>query len=671
MAPCRSIAIAALCCSLLPLSMAQQAGTQKPEVHVPINLWTCTKAGGCTAAQTSITMDAQWRWTHDKKMTNCLTPKDAKWQPADAPDGRTAAANCALEGMTLDKYKTTYGVSTIPGGIKLNFVNGQSIGSRLYMMEDESTYKMFKLLNKEFTFDVDVSTLECGLNGAVYFVEMEANGGLGKGNNTAGAKFGTGYCDAQCPHDLKFVDGEGNVKNWNMTKTGPIGEYGHCCSEMDIWEANAYATAYTTHACSTIGPLKCQGYDSPINQCGDTPKDCECCDKLNLLTECPCCGRYKGVCDKDGCDFNSYRMGDETFFSKGGTVNTQLPMTVVTQFITTDGTDLGDLKEVRRLYVQNGKVIQNSKISAAKIPGAAGQDSITDEVCRASKTAFVNHDDFTRKGSLAGMGAPLKRGMVLVLSLWDDMLTKMKWLDSATPSKDGTRTVADPGVKRGPCAMTAGNPAQIRGQYPTAHTTYTNIMIGELGSTFTPEAQAKKKNPPPVKAPVAAPPVQPQPPVQPVPGQPQQPMQPLQPVAPVAPLPGVAAAAPGQFCCYYSPDQNDYCGKCTSRDASVWMSNPQHCQQANGRVCGGTARLFDAGEGASVAAATGRVQRQLPTVAMVLAWSGTAVMLVAIGAMSFARFRRAGQIPTAVVDSSVGPLIQENPTEEEGATDVA
>ena len=35
-------------------------------------------------------------------------------------------------------------------------------------------------------------------------------------------------------------------------------------------------------------------------------------------------------------------------------------MTVVTQFITSDGTDNGDLIEMRRLYVQNGKVIQNS-----------------------------------------------------------------------------------------------------------------------------------------------------------------------------------------------------------------------------------------------------------------------------------------------------------------------
>ena len=35
-------------------------------------------------------------------------------------------------------------------------------------------------------------------------------------------------------------------------------------------------------------------------------------------------------------------------------------MTVVTQFITSDGTDNGDLVEMRRLYVQDGKVVQNS-----------------------------------------------------------------------------------------------------------------------------------------------------------------------------------------------------------------------------------------------------------------------------------------------------------------------
>ena len=34
--------------------------------------------------------------------------------------------------------------------------------------------------HREFTFDVDVSQLPCGLNGALYFVEMDEDGGKGK-----------------------------------------------------------------------------------------------------------------------------------------------------------------------------------------------------------------------------------------------------------------------------------------------------------------------------------------------------------------------------------------------------------------------------------------------------------------------------------------------------------
>ena len=28
--------------------------------------------------------------------------------------------------------------------------------------------------------------------------------------NQVGAAFGTGYCDAQCPHDVKYINGEPN-----------------------------------------------------------------------------------------------------------------------------------------------------------------------------------------------------------------------------------------------------------------------------------------------------------------------------------------------------------------------------------------------------------------------------------------------------------------------------
>lgn len=71
---------------------------------------------------------------------------------------------------------------------------------------------MFNLLNQEFTFDVDVSKLPCGLNGALYFSEMDKDGGMSRfSSNKAGAKYGTGYCDSQCPRDIKFINGEVNI----------------------------------------------------------------------------------------------------------------------------------------------------------------------------------------------------------------------------------------------------------------------------------------------------------------------------------------------------------------------------------------------------------------------------------------------------------------------------
>ena len=116
---------------------------------------------------------------------------------------------------------------------------------------------MFKLKNKEFTFTVDVSQLDCGLNGALYFVQMDQDGGSSKyPSNKAGAKYGTGYCDAQCPHDIKFIDGEANIVDWNSTTA--MGKYGTCCAEMDIWEANNMASAFTAHPCNVQGQTRCE-----------------------------------------------------------------------------------------------------------------------------------------------------------------------------------------------------------------------------------------------------------------------------------------------------------------------------------------------------------------------------------------------------------------------------
>lgn len=234
------------------------------------------------------------------------------------------------------------------------------------------------------------------------------------------------------------------------------GRYGSCCDEMDIWEANSNAAAYTPHPCTTTGQTRCSG-----TQCGDGSE------------------RYNGVCDKDGCDFNSYRMGDQTFLGKGLKVNTNSKFTVVTQFITSGGTATGDLIEIRRLYVQNGVVIQNSKVN---VPGMSSSlDSVTTDFCTVQKTVFGDTNSFQSKGGLRKMGTAFDRGMVLALSIWDDHAANMLWLDSSYPLDKPTTS---PGVKRGPCATTSGVPADVESQYPNSSVTYSNIKVGDLNTTY-------------------------------------------------------------------------------------------------------------------------------------------------------------------------------------------
>jgi len=211
-------------------------------------------------------MDANWRWTHNTDgYSNCYT--GSSWDNNYCPDAVTCAQKCAVDGVDSNDMQNTYGVSSDGTTLRLNYVTqgqySKNVGSRMFMLASDNTnYEMFKLKNKEFSFEVDVSQLPCGLNGALYFVEMDQNGGLGKGNNKAGSKYGTGYCDAQCPHDIKWIDGKANLENWNTgTATG---RYGTCCIEMDIWEANSISNAFTPHSCTKQGPFTCEG-----QTCGD------------------------------------------------------------------------------------------------------------------------------------------------------------------------------------------------------------------------------------------------------------------------------------------------------------------------------------------------------------------------------------------------------------------
>lgn len=200
---------------------------------------------------------------------------------------------------------------------------------------------------------------------------------------------------------------------------------------MDIWEANGRATAFTPHTCTKAGLYECTG------------------------DECS----FDGTCDQWGCSYNVYGQGNPNFYGPGLVVDTRRPFTVVTQF----PAEKGILKEIRRLYVQDGKVIQNAKVS---ITGAAAVNSIDDAYCTAQGVGAAG---FMSRGAVEGIGAALSRGMVLVFSIWWDQGGFMNWLDSGNS---------------GPCNATEGDPAVITQIQPDPQVTFSNVKWGEIGSTY-------------------------------------------------------------------------------------------------------------------------------------------------------------------------------------------
>merc|ERR1712139_560360 len=123
--------------------------------------------------------------------------------------------------------------------------------------------------------------------------------------------------------------------------------------------------------------------------------------------------RFISPTDRDGCALNAYRMGVKDFYGPGPnfSVNTMQPFKVVTRF----HAPAGELRGIEQFYVQNGQEIHH-------------------------------RNRFAEEGGMKRMGEALDRGMVLVISMWDDIAVSMNWLDSYMGDDSSA-----PGALRGPC----------------------------------------------------------------------------------------------------------------------------------------------------------------------------------------------------------------------------
>jgi len=195
--------------------------------------------------------------------------------------------------------------------------------------------------------------------------------------------------------------------------------------------------------------------------------------------------RFVGPTDRDGCDINAFRMGEQNFYGPGSQfkVNTEKPFKVVTRFHAPDGV----LEEIEQLYVQDGEEIHHPSYSAG-----GNKNTESDDFCSAQKTTFGDRNSFSEHGGMKTMGEALDRGMVLVISMWDDIAVSMNWLDSYMDCDP-----SEPGCTRGPCDPADGLPETLRKKSPESSYIVDNLRWGEFGTTMGPPAPAPAPSPSP------------------------------------------------------------------------------------------------------------------------------------------------------------------------------
>ena len=276
------------------------------------------------------------------------------------------------------------------------------------------------------------------------------------------------------------------------------------CAEMDVMEANTVAQQYTTHACVDA----CASYNEAAPQCRGV------------------FGVPSNVCDQNGCGLNPFRYGPGTtynseqnnlhWFGPGATyaLDSTKPFTTVTQFHSAGDT----LANITRFYVQGGKRINLPTLFVVKPKGGQRMGglvnpSITPEYC----TSTYDRWNPTLQ-PLAQMGKHMDQGMVLAMSAWYDQ-----------ELYSGGKPVARAGDKTGQTGMSWLDGVNQWGHYTKAgpcdtsttdsglhHATFSNIRIGDIGTTmaFSPPAPP---TPSPPSPPTPTPPPPPSPPAPPAP----------------------------------------------------------------------------------------------------------------------------------------------------------
>lgn len=194
---------------LIAVANAQLVARVQAEIHPKLDWTKCDENKDCETVHGEVVMDENWRWLHDfDGYLNCF--ENAQWNDQVCNSSENCTETCAVDGA---EYGRSYGVTSEGDKLSMRFKTyydfAYGVNSRLFLLETKDQYQTFTLMNNELAFDVDLSTIECGIQSSLYFVAMDADGGMSRHpTNKAGAEYGTGYCDASCSRSGRYVAGK-------------------------------------------------------------------------------------------------------------------------------------------------------------------------------------------------------------------------------------------------------------------------------------------------------------------------------------------------------------------------------------------------------------------------------------------------------------------------------
>jgi cellulose 1,4-beta-cellobiosidase len=311
----------------------------------------------------------------------------------------TCPVDCCIEGADYQAH----GISTDDTSLTLDL--GASDPDtpkdlvRVLTLKDDERYLQPHLIradDSEYTFDLEIRNVPPGYKARVSLHWMWGNGGKGKEKgDKAGARYGTGYCDATCDQGQRFVHGKANYDGWVPSEHDPTlgkGPLGACCAHFVLWEGNTESTDFGFSPCSPTWPHWCK-------------------------TE-----KCRQKCFAPGCTWIPHGNRHKPFYGPGptNTIDSTRKFSVVNQWFSQQTPLVAAILKTRAMYfIQDGKLFRSPPSDYR--PNGKEFFTMNKQYCQKVVSEFKNGKWWKRSGKWWQRGYGHNYPMVPVFSLFRDV----------------------------------------------------------------------------------------------------------------------------------------------------------------------------------------------------------------------------------------------------------